>query len=167
MTYFIYSSETGFKEYDSLEEALKNGNQCIDLFLDETWNEEVESLVVGMITHTTEKCDVKEKPDLDEDGLDEDGEPWPGDVDYACNYSLIPQPTQQHTESLLKSNAVSEFVNNMIGALESGFVEENTLTLAQLHRVMQHHCKDNYQVEIPDISDLWGSDVAKLCGSNH
>jgi hypothetical protein len=60
--------------------------------------------------------------------------------------------------------AVHRFVSALIDAFESGFVETETITLAQLHRVMQNHVKDNYQVDLKHIKDEWGSDTAKACG---
>ena len=65
----------------------------------------------------------------------------------------------------IKADAVSEFVNSIMGALESGFIDENTITLAELYRVMQNHCKDKFGVEVPHISELWGEDTALWGGS--
>jgi hypothetical protein len=67
-------------------------------------------------------------------------------------------------ENQIKADAVNEFVCGMIGALESGFIDKNTLTLAQLHRVAQNHVKDTYSIDLPHITEQWGEDVAKLCG---
>lgn len=74
------------------------------------------------------------------------------------------------TENQIKADAINEFVNTMIGALEAGFVEGNNLTLAQLHRVAQNHVKDAYGIELPNLVDQWGEDTAKECGmkvTNH
>lgn len=62
-----------------------------------------------------------------------------------------------------KGNAVKGFVNSMIGAFESGFVDDNKLTLAELYRVAQHHIKDNYGVEIPNMRDVWGEVLYLAC----
>jgi len=63
-----------------------------------------------------------------------------------------------------KAEAVQDFVNSMIGALESGFTETNTLSLDQLYRVMQNHCEDEYGVNVPPIIEAWGLDAARHCG---
>ena len=68
------------------------------------------------------------------------------------------------TENKIKADAINEFVSMMIGARESGFIESSTLTLAELHRVAQNHCKDSLDVELPHITEQWGIDVADLCG---
>ena len=56
------------------------------------------------------------------------------------------------TEKQIKADAINEFVSMMIGARESGFIEGSELTLAELHRVAQNHCKDTCGIEIPHIN---------------
>lgn len=68
------------------------------------------------------------------------------------------------TEEQIKADAINEFVCHMIGALESGFIGENTATLAQIHRVAQNYVKDSFGIDLPHITEQWGDDVAKLCG---
>ena len=63
-----------------------------------------------------------------------------------------------------QAEAVTAFVNNLIGAFESGFTDRTIVSLAELHRVMQTHVADNYQAKIPHITELWGDDVAESCG---
>lgn len=69
------------------------------------------------------------------------------------------------TENQIKADAISEFVNTMIGAFESGFIDTPNCNLAQVHRVMQHHVKDNYGIELPHITEQWGDKFAKECGA--
>lgn len=61
------------------------------------------------------------------------------------------------------TKSVMGFVNSMIGAFESGFVDDNKLTLAELYRVAQHHLRDNYGSEIPNMRDAWGDETYKSC----
>jgi len=68
------------------------------------------------------------------------------------------------TEEQIKADAINEFVSMMIGARESGFINESTLTLAELHRVAQNHCKDTFNIDLPHITEQWGMEVANLCG---
>lgn len=63
----------------------------------------------------------------------------------------------------IKAEAVEDFVGLIIRAFESGFVDSNTLTLAQLHEIARNHIRDSYGIETPDIVQSWGEDVAKLC----
>ena len=85
--------------------------------------------------------------------------------DIAFDLGLISANTQ--TDEQIKADAINEFVCSMIGALDSGFIEENTANLAQIHRVMQNYCKDKYAIDIPHIAEQWGEDIAKLCGLSH
>ena len=68
------------------------------------------------------------------------------------------------TENQIKADAIVEFVSNMIGALESGFIDTPNCNLAQIHRVAQNHIKDNYGIDTPCLIEQWGEDVAKDCG---
>lgn len=68
------------------------------------------------------------------------------------------------TEDQIKADAISKFVNTMIGALEAGFIDTAQCNLAQIHRVAQHHVKDNYGIDLPHITEQWGDEMAKLCG---
>lgn len=64
----------------------------------------------------------------------------------------------------VKAEAVMEFVNHMIGAFESGFVDKNNPTLSEIYRCAQNHVLDNYLTETKNIIELWGVDVATDCG---
>ena len=69
------------------------------------------------------------------------------------------------TENQIKADAVSGFVGNMIGALESGFIDTPNCTLAEIHRCAQNHIKDNYGIETPGLAEQWGEDMANECGA--
>lgn len=68
-------------------------------------------------------------------------------------------------KNLHQANAVMEFVNNQIGAFDSGFVDGHNLNLSQLYRFAQHHVKDNYQVETKLLNELWGETTSDACKS--
>ncbi len=68
------------------------------------------------------------------------------------------------TEDEMKAKAVIDFVNMMIGAFESNFVEDNSPTLAEVHQAARHHIKDNYGIDTPNITEEWGVLMAELCG---
>ena len=48
------------------------------------------------------------------------------------------------TENEIKAAAVKDFVNMMIGARESGFVDSSSCNLAQIHQVARNHIRDRY-----------------------
>lgn len=54
------------------------------------WDEEVENVCCGTLTHVTRMLDRQDRPDdLDEDGIDGDGVYWPEDVDFMGTYTLV------------------------------------------------------------------------------
>jgi hypothetical protein len=68
------------------------------------------------------------------------------------------------TQDQIKAEAVQNFVNMMIGALESGFVDTNNPSLATVHQVYRNHVKYNYGIDMPDIVEDWGQAAAELAG---
>lgn len=70
------------------------------------------------------------------------------------------------SESQVKAGAVKEFVTTIVGALDAGFIDGNTFTVAQIYEVARNHIKDTYGIETKTLSDVWGEDVAKLCGQS-
>lgn len=69
------------------------------------------------------------------------------------------------TEKQIKADAVNEFVNNMIGALDHGFIDTPNCNLAQIHQAAKSHIKCMYGIDVPDIVETWGKKTARLCGS--
>ena len=67
-------------------------------------------------------------------------------------------------EKVISANAITDFVNMMIGALEAGFVDKNNPTLSEIYQVARNHIKDTYGLDTPDIVEKWGEDIAKECG---
>lgn len=63
-----------------------------------------------------------------------------------------------------KAAAIMEFVDLMIGAFESGHINTNTFTIAQLHRIAEHHNKDVFGVEYGNIVERHGKELAFECG---
>ena len=59
--------------------------------------------------------------------------------------------------------AVMNFVDVQIGAFESGFIDSSDLTLFQMHQYSRQHVKDNYEMETPYFSDVWGVDMICHC----
>jgi hypothetical protein len=62
-----------------------------------------------------------------------------------------------------KAKAVMSLVNTMVDAYLSGFTPYPYLTLQQLHRVAQNHCRDNYSFNPRGFDDLFGKDLFNEC----
>ena len=63
----------------------------------------------------------------------------------------------------IKAKAVMHFINTMIGAFESGFVDSNKLTLADLHSAGFNHVKDNYGYDAERIPETFNEVVWQAC----
>lgn len=93
--FFIYDPEGwGFKYYRTPEDRDAARGTIIQAYLDDGWDEGVEGVVAGEVTHICHKTEVEKRPDqVDEDGLDADGNYWAEEWDEKCNYDLIPLGT--------------------------------------------------------------------------
>ena len=93
--YFVYCPESGFEKFSTIEARDKYAKECIAAFLDEGWDESVEQVVVGEITHQATQTNRVDKPaDLDRDGCGPDGEYWNPEFEYTCEYELQPLATK-------------------------------------------------------------------------
>jgi len=64
-----------------------------------------------------------------------------------------------------KAEAVMNFVNTLIGAFDSGFVDSNQLNLKDLHSAAFHHVKDSYGYEADRIDKTFDKEVLIACGA--
>ena len=74
-------------------EALSEAERAIRFYLDESWDESVTDVMVGKVTHTTKRTNVKPRPDdteIDEHNLDLDGNYWDDNHAYHCSYEALP-----------------------------------------------------------------------------
>ncbi len=77
-------------------------------------------------------------------------------------HSKIDELSKQRSD-LVKTQAIMNFVNNMIGAFESGFIEDNQSNLADIYQCAKVHIKDNYGIDIPNLEHEWGKELALQC----
>lgn len=79
--------------FESEKEALEASKAAISYYLDEFWDEQVNSVMVGKITHLSSKANVRDRPDdecLDEELIDGSGEYWPDGCGWKCEYIALP-----------------------------------------------------------------------------
>lgn len=90
--FFIYDpSGWGFRYFDSAESRDAGKDAIIQAYLDDGWDEDVEQVIAGEVTHVAAKVNVKPRPEVvDEDGLGEDGDYWAEEWDCKCDYDLVP-----------------------------------------------------------------------------
>ncbi|GAB6264279.1 hypothetical protein [Photobacterium sp. R1] len=68
-----------------------------------------------------------------------------------------------HIIKAAQGMAVMTFVNNMVGAFESGLIEDHESNLADVYQCAVNHVKDNYDRSVPSLKETWGEDIAELC----
>ena len=91
--FFIYDPEgAGFMYFRSAEDRDKASDDVIQQYLDDGWDESVEQVVAGEISHTCQQTDLRQRPsdeELDDEGRDSEGTYW-GVFSCICNYELLP-----------------------------------------------------------------------------
>ena len=88
--YFVYCPNSGFEKFNNTKDRDDHAEDCIQGYLDDTWDEEVAEVCSGIITHNATQTDLTKRPDdIDEDGCDGLGAYW-AEWDYTCNYELLP-----------------------------------------------------------------------------
>lgn len=93
--FFVYCNEGVFELFETLDAALIEADERVQDYLVDCWSEEVTSVCVGEITHRAKMCDqVFPDGEIDADGLDEAGDYWDPDLEYKCNYKMLPVKKQ-------------------------------------------------------------------------
>lgn len=81
----------GIAYFETIEERDKYAADCIQQYLNDAWSKEVTSVVAGVVTHSVQEIDRKDRPEnLDEEGCDGEGIYWDSGCEYICNYKLLP-----------------------------------------------------------------------------
>lgn len=74
-----------------------------------------------------------------------------------------PVPAGKPASAKEKSELIMGFVNQICAAYESGFTPYPHMTLQQLHRVAQHHVKDEFGVDVDDFEKVFGMELFEQC----
>ncbi|MEO0467604.1 MAG: hypothetical protein AAF216_13770 [Pseudomonadota bacterium] len=87
--YFIFDGYNNEFYYYATPHARDAEFRCVvDTFMDDFWDEGVEQIVCGEVTHVTVQADRTERPakiPLDEQGRDGENE-WSPGLKYVCDY---------------------------------------------------------------------------------
>ena len=91
--YWLYDGEgEGMTYYRSAEERDKAAATAVALYLDEGWDEEVELVSAGEVTHFAQCLNKKTRPpaeEIDDEGCDGEGQAW-GDCQWIGSYAMEP-----------------------------------------------------------------------------
>lgn len=89
-TFFYLDADGVIFNFHNEHERNEAAENSILALLGEEWDESVDQIVAGVITHRASQTDLKRRPDdseLDENGCDDEGFDWQ-DFLYVCNYKL-------------------------------------------------------------------------------
>ena len=79
--------------YRSKEERDQAAKEAIESYLDDGWDDEVEYVAAGELTHFAQVLNKQMRPsdsELDDETRDEDGIEWEDGVEWRGNYTLEP-----------------------------------------------------------------------------
>jgi len=85
--YFLYDPENGFETFETNKKCLEEANNSIQHYLHDGWDENVENVVIGIITHSAMKTNVEHKPNNPEEAEDIN---CSNEFAYTCDYEMLP-----------------------------------------------------------------------------
>jgi hypothetical protein len=81
----------GMTYYRTASDRDEHAKEVIAGYLQDGWSEETEHICAGEVTHIAQVLDKTMRPDdLDEDGIDGEGNYWEDDMAWRGNYTLEP-----------------------------------------------------------------------------
>jgi hypothetical protein len=131
--HFIYDPQEGdFTYFRTAEDRDAAADGIIQSYLDDGWDDEVENVIAGEVTHACVRKDVRKRPpehEIDEDGIDGEGIYWADEWDCMCNYELKPfaqlDPTQKGFSAVdMATAAASGFRDGEAAARRAVAVQE-------------------------------------------
>lgn len=106
--FFIYDAQDGeFYYFATAAERDAYSDTVIQAYLDDSWDDSVEQVVAGEVTHAVEQINRQDRPDdseLDENDCDAEGTYWSPEWNHICNYALLP------VEPVATGDAVQQLV---------------------------------------------------------
>ena len=91
--FFVFDpNDSEFTYYRTPEDRDKGADQVIQSYLDDGWDEMVQQVVAGEMTHFCGQVGREDRPadsELDAEGNDKEGNHW-GEFKYRCDYDLLP-----------------------------------------------------------------------------
>lgn len=102
--FFIYDPEgNGFMYFSSVTDRDIYQGRVLDGYLDDGWDDAVEQVVAGEVTHSAQQVNREERPpaeEIDENGCDGEGSYWDESWSYRCNYKLKPIADVKNEEEM-------------------------------------------------------------------
>lgn len=87
--FFVYDHECGYDEYKDMESALEEAKIRIEDYCEDGWGDEVEDIIVGLVTHRTKSCNHVTRDMLNEYG-EYNGRYYGHEYEEYCDYEMEP-----------------------------------------------------------------------------
>lgn len=93
-TYWLFDPwGDGMTYYRTAQERDEAGAIAVAAYLDGGWDEDVEHVAAGEVTHSAQVLHKRMRPpqeDLDDESCDGEGTHWPAEIEWRGNYKLEP-----------------------------------------------------------------------------
>jgi hypothetical protein len=99
--YFVYDPMYHqFDTYATVEEQMKAAEDVISDCIEDNgeWGGDVTEVVCGVITHQATEHNKKLRPKNLNEGYDEEGQFWPDNIEYICDFRMEEIPEGQTGE---------------------------------------------------------------------
>ncbi|MAD47088.1 MAG: hypothetical protein CMH98_19005 [Oceanospirillaceae bacterium] len=136
--FFVFDPDGDTEFFATRAERDAAAEKVVDSCLDEFWDEQVTNVFVGFVTGVSREANRKDRPDdLDEDGIDSDGEQWHPDWDFKCDYKVQPLVGDKPPSPCQLLAQAAELVMLAGQAMEGGEYSESELNSEQF-LVLRH-----------------------------
>lgn len=138
--FFVFDAMDGDHYYfKSAAERDQYAEYMIGNYMDDGWDESVEQVMAGELTHLAQQTNRVERPpadELDETGCDREGRSWQHGWEYYCDYELLPLATAPvPAERLPVTVTVDPWADDMLPAVQ---VKEGVLVIAVTTDALLH-----------------------------
>ena len=72
----------------------------------------------------------------------------------------------QNREKRFAADCIMKFVDDIISTFVMGLSDMKIYDLSQIHTLAQLHVRQTYRMNLPDLSEKWGIDIANSCRTN-
>lgn len=108
--FFVFDAQDGDHYYfATAADRDQYAQYLIGNYMDDGWDESVEQVMAGELTHLVQQTNRVERPpaeEIDDEGHDEDGRYWDDAWSHYCDYELLPLETVATGEAVQQLVAV-------------------------------------------------------------
>lgn len=160
--YFIYDPWRGFTYYATEKERDDAAEGIIESYLNDTWNEEVENIVGGIVTHAIQQTKRVDKPTRSEGESEDDYSDriyelgfTEDNIEYTCSYALVRDDDELTTAERDTDRDDAIMLRRIAQYLRETATLGNSADIPAADVIMQVH-----QMHCARIDELLASEVA-------